>query len=110
PRARASPHRSGPPHPLHSFPTRRSSDLTGLAGSQALALKHLAASQGLTLTERQASDLVRTRRDLREDALLWTYVWEPDRRARNRSDEHTSGLPSLTHLGCPPLLAKKTRH
>ncbi|WP_326999802.1 hypothetical protein OHA72_32295 [Dactylosporangium sp. NBC_01737] len=57
---------------------------TGLAHSQALAVKHLAASQGLPMTEAQAGDLVRTRRDLRDAFLLWTYVWELDRRARNK--------------------------
>jgi hypothetical protein len=59
-------------------------DRTGLAHSQALAVKHLAASEGLPMTETQARDLVRTHRDLRDALLLWTYVWELDRRARNK--------------------------
>ncbi len=59
-------------------------DRTGVAHSQALAVKHLAASERLPLTEAQARDLVRTRRDLRDAVLLWTYVWELDRRARGK--------------------------
>ncbi|MEV4516264.1 hypothetical protein AB0K00_45795 [Dactylosporangium sp. NPDC049525] len=59
-------------------------DRTGLAQSQALAVRHLAASQGLAMTEAEARDLVRARRDLRDAVLVWTYVWELDRRARNK--------------------------
>jgi hypothetical protein len=59
-------------------------DRAGRAHSQALAVKHLAASERLPMTETQARDLVRTRRDLRDAVLLWTYVWELDRRARNK--------------------------
>ena len=36
------------------------------------------------MTQRQAGELVRTRRDLRDAVLVWTYVWELDRRARNK--------------------------
>ena len=60
------------------------SDRTGVARIQALALKHLAASQRLPVSQRQAGDLVHTHRDLRDAVLLWTYVWELDRRARNK--------------------------
>lgn len=59
-------------------------DRTGLRQSQALALKHLAAAQRLAMTARQADELVRTRRDLREALLVWTYTWELDRRARDK--------------------------
>jgi hypothetical protein len=62
----------------------RGPDRTGLGHSQALALKHLADSQRLPLTEREAKDLIRKRPQLREALLLWTYVWELDRRARNK--------------------------
>ncbi|MFC6020848.1 hypothetical protein ACFP2T_32345 [Plantactinospora solaniradicis] len=59
-------------------------DRTGIVRTQALAVKHLAASQRLPTTEGQARDLIRVRRDLRDAVLLWTYVWELDRRARNK--------------------------
>jgi hypothetical protein len=59
-------------------------DRTGLRQSQTLALKHLAATQRLAMTARQANELVRTRRDLRDALLVWTYIWELDRRARNK--------------------------
>jgi hypothetical protein len=56
-------------HPGHD--RRRSG--TGLKRSQALALKHLAASQQLPLIERgEGNDLVNNRRDLRDALLLWT--------------------------------------
>ncbi|MBF9134040.1 hypothetical protein I0C86_34645 [Plantactinospora sp. S1510] len=59
-------------------------DRTGIVRTQALAVKHLASSQKLPTTEGQARSLLRARRDLRDAVLLWTYVWELDRRARNR--------------------------
>lgn len=55
----------------------------GVEHCQALALKHLAAGEKLPITEPEAQRLVR-RTTLREPALLWTYVWELDRRARNK--------------------------
>jgi hypothetical protein len=59
-------------------------DRAGLRQSQALAFKHLATAQRLPMTGRQANEFVRTRRDLREALLVWTYTWELDRRARNK--------------------------
>lgn len=59
-------------------------DRAGLRRTQALALKHLAASQRLPMAERQANKLVRARTDLRDALLVWTYIWELDRRARNK--------------------------
>lgn len=56
----------------------------GVANSQALALKHLAASEGRRITEKESSDLVKSTPGLRADLLLWTYVWELDRRARGK--------------------------
>jgi hypothetical protein len=64
--------------------SERAPDRTGLRQSQALALKHLAAAQRLPMTARQANELVRNRRDLRHALLVWTYIWELDRRARNK--------------------------
>jgi hypothetical protein len=59
-------------------------DRTGIVRTQALAVKHLATSQQLPTTEGQARGLIRARRDLRDAVGLWTYVWELDRRARNK--------------------------
>jgi hypothetical protein len=55
----------------------------GIERSQALALKHLAACEKMPITERDAHRLVK-RNALREASLLWTYVWELDRRAKNK--------------------------
>jgi hypothetical protein len=59
-------------------------DRTGLGASQALAVRHLAASEGLAVTDRQAGELVRAGRVPKDALLVWTYVWELDRRARNK--------------------------
>lgn len=56
---------------------------TGVENAQALAVKHLAASQGLRLAEGEAKRLVK-RAALKEAARIWTYVWELDRRARHK--------------------------
>lgn len=55
----------------------------GVETAKALAVKHLAASQGLRLTEAEAHRLIK-RPALGEAAQIWTYVWELDRRARNK--------------------------
>ncbi len=55
----------------------------GLEQSQALALKHLAAFERMPISEQDARRLVK-RKALREAALLWGYVWELDRRAKNK--------------------------
>ena len=59
-------------------------DRAGVRQSQALELKHLAASQRLPMTGGQATELIRTRRDPRDALLVWTCIWELDRRARNK--------------------------
>src|SRR5205809_8082614 len=73
------------PHQVHTFPTRRSSDLTRL--KLTLRGKRL----GLALSE------------IRE--LIDMY--EPGRDAR--SEEHTSELQSRLHIVCRLLLDKKTQ-
>ena len=55
----------------------------GLEQCQALALRHLAAAEGAPITEKDARQLVR-RKNLHEASLLWTYVWELDRRAKQK--------------------------
>ncbi len=56
---------------------------SGLEGAQALAIKHLAASEGLHLDVKDARRIVK-RAALHDAALIWTYVWELDRRARQK--------------------------
>jgi hypothetical protein len=43
----------------------------------------LAASEGISLTEKAAGRIVK-RSAVRQAALLWTYVWELDRRSRRK--------------------------
>lgn len=51
---------------------------------QALALKHLAGSVGIRITEDDARRLVK-RESLRPSSQLWAYVWELDRRAKGKA-------------------------
>jgi hypothetical protein len=55
----------------------------GFERSQALALKHLAACAKMPITEREAHRILKSQA-LREASLIWTYVWELDRRAKNK--------------------------
>jgi hypothetical protein len=55
----------------------------GLEQCRALALRHLASTEKLPLLEKEARALVR-RKSLSEASLLWTYVWELDRRAKQK--------------------------
>src|SRR5262245_62456386 len=82
---------------LHSFPTRRSSDLgvPFLIGLAALTVASISAtlrgvSQALILVTGHCGD--------EEDSVDWA-----------RSEEHTSELQSLRHLVCRLLLEKKNR-
>src|SRR5207253_10768336 len=98
-----------PPHPdLHSFPTRRSSDL----------LRVFVSNPDRVLTQRTL--LVMTLGPAYEDAVdnLRTFVNQlrrkverdparPQRIVTERSEEHTSELQSRGHLVCRLLLEKK---
>src|SRR5207244_10024708 len=94
---------------LHSFPTRRSSDLHPLAG-------RLSDLQGLPRLP--GLDLRLAERDgrARHPWPLCTRggrhpLGRRRRHARRRSEEHTSELQSPDHLVCRLLLEKKkTRH
>src|SRR5205814_8058737 len=77
---------------LHSFPTRRSSDLgavAGLAGKANMGAYSAAKSAVIRLTESMSAEL-------RDKGINV-----------NRSEEHTSELQSLRHLVCRLLLEKK---
>jgi hypothetical protein len=51
--------------------------------SLALAIKHLAASEDLAMTQDDARRIAKLAAH-RQAALIWTYAWELDRRARNK--------------------------
>src|SRR5437899_5569627 len=81
----------GDPRDLHSFPTRRSSDL------------HFAESQTLADDEPllHAATALQGRHDIAPRLVL------PQQIHAARSEEHTSELQSLRHLVCRLLLEKK---
>src|SRR5205814_10629782 len=80
---------SGDNRHLHSFPTRRSSDLKLDSGSVSTAQ--------CTITH--------------DDIVIGTLTEKSGyARARLRSEEHTSELQSLRHLVCRLLLEKKKTH
>src|SRR5205814_9788517 len=91
------------PH-LHSFPTRRSSDLAGpesrherVAGHRATLCKEYRGCRG-----GDAGRQIRIQTHSRPDELRG--------RRGPRSEEHTSELQSLRHLVCRLLLEKKKKH
>jgi hypothetical protein len=65
---------------LSTRSTKRSHKSKGHTGAQALALKHLASSQGIRLSDAEARNLAQ-RKLIQPHLLLWTYIWELDRRA-----------------------------
>src|SRR5690606_39472243 len=90
---------SGAPRDLHSFPTRRSSDLCGLQQRIALTQHPVVVGEHT----RQAGG-----------ALHQKLIGEPAPRRRIaapvRSEEHTSELQSRENLVCRLLLEKKKKH
>src|SRR5437870_8502589 len=79
---------SAAPHPdLHSFPTRRSSDLFGIAPGQPPSMNPTPNSSSCRAMTSLSATL----------------------RLRPRSEEHTSELQSRGHLVCRLLLEKKQR-
>src|SRR5207244_5661529 len=74
-----------PPRPLHSFPTRRSSDL-------------------------QSCEDQRQRRTAPDPPAKEHRSQPRQRHHRQRSEEHTSELQSPDHLVCRLLLEKKKQH
>src|SRR5262249_61959754 len=90
-----APHRA-----LHSFPTRRSSDLKTFCR----------AESGRPPTCRKccsAAALCRGRRNCGRRFCRCAKIHKPHRGNRWRSEEHTSELQSLTNLVCRLLLEKK---
>src|SRR5207244_12927927 len=94
---------------LHSFPTRRSSDLEQRMRDAAAEERFEDAARYRNrlrsvqhLAERQAAD----RRSVGTIDVIGLAV-EGDRSRRSRSEEHTSELQSPDHLVCRLLLEKK---
>src|SRR5205814_6893647 len=83
---------------LHSFPTRRSSDLkTNRSCRLAKLAIHSSSSRVKTLPEGLAGEFS-------------TIARVRSVTVRSRSEEHTSELQSLRHLVCRLLLEKKNTH
>src|SRR5688572_32559910 len=92
---------NGVPRDLHSFPTRRSSDLSARPGA---ARSGYPTSRRKTATPRSATIRARPRaspaRNTRRPRSAGTE-------ARIRSEEHTSELQSQSNLVCRLLLEKE---
>src|SRR5437016_11282496 len=87
---------SGDHRDLHSFPTRRSSDLRWSGGKSPARLGvqwNLADSIGIS-----------------DEHLRRAALWNQPDSTELRSEEHTSELQSLTNLVCRLLLEKKNTH
>src|SRR5437867_5818718 len=87
---------------LHSFPTRRSSDLMGISASRLPVVgngAHLGAPELLKVAGA----------DVMENMLVTVANWsnEGQRELIERSEEHTSELQSPYDLVCRLLLEKK---
>src|SRR5947208_9999867 len=88
---------------LHSFPTRRSSDLIWKSSGFRLSTRWPFLSR--TTTSSSTSSLVER---IVESELLDAADWPPPcPRSETRSEEHTSELQSPDHLVCRLLLEKK---
>src|SRR5205823_14586763 len=86
----------GDPRALHSFPTRRSSDLACIERRRIRPARF-----GMSVGEQHVG------RAAHEVLAGPVNVLEPDGRPEIRSEEHTSELQSLAYLVCRLLLEKK---
>src|SRR5206468_11499070 len=94
-----------PPH-LHSFPTRRSSDLTAIGRKPHFARTNIV--ERYLLSPYFSSETLSDAATLGNGALVpvdLPYSWDPF----NRSEEHTSELQSRSDLVCRLLLEKKNK-
>src|SRR5262249_61216998 len=96
---------SAPPRALHSFPTRRSSDLRG-GSFQASSATSIVADERRGVGSVPDSLAGPARRD-RGSGPADPAPSPPGRVGGPRSEEHTSELQSLTNLVCRLLLEKK---
>src|SRR5207244_13075326 len=94
-----------PPRDLHSFPTRRSSDLSGVRRVARPMSTYAVHSLCWRIRKDEA-----LREELRGDprrVLARFRLSDAEREALLRSEEHTSELQSPDHLVCRLLLEKK---
>src|SRR5688572_33471748 len=84
------------PRGLHSFPTRRSSDLRG-----AIRIRRLLRDHRITESIIVGDECLQRRRNLAGICA------DADVECRSRSEEHTSELQSQSNLVCRLLLEKK---
>src|SRR5207253_9582695 len=95
---------------LHSFPTRRSSDLLEigsriLEGAKKATLRRLGHERARRERERVEAARFSQRRQTAKPAA--TGLWFRRSLIKSRSEEHTSELQSRGHLVCRLLLEKK---
>src|SRR5205823_9236103 len=98
-------------HPcLHSFPTRRSSDLLARAlvnRPLLLLLDEPLSALDANLRKEMQSELKALQRKVGITFLFVTHDQEEAMALSDRSEEHTSELQSLAYLVCRLLLEKK---
>src|SRR5207253_10712599 len=93
---------SRPPRDLHSFPTRRSSDLAAPADSADASGS--SGSSGANSAMRPSRESTPVRMSTSSAHCRCSVFF------RTRSEEHTSELQSRGHLVCRLLLEKKKKH
>src|SRR5207253_7201716 len=97
-------HYSAPHRHLHSFPTRRSSDLAAMQTYQKALVKFPADFELLKAAGRLDTSLKRF-----EEAISHLAAAHDRNTTDARSEEHTSELQSRGHLVCRLLLEKKKK-
>src|SRR5205814_10469627 len=101
---------SSHPLALHSFPTRRSSDLRepllhGRVAFELLDFRHVLEREQRSFAAAGGLEMRCGQTDFEVAAAVFRVVPELDA-LRSRSEEHTSELQSLRHLVCRLLLEK----
>src|SRR5205823_8840336 len=98
-------------HPaLHSFPTRRSSDLPSAADTRAFDVSLiLYAEHEFNASTFTARVVVSTESDLHSAIVAAIGALKGRLHGGARSEEHTSELQSLAYLVCRLLLEKKKK-
>src|SRR5690606_40835404 len=98
--------RSDPHHDLHSFPTRRSSDLSGASH---LLQRQESGTPGFRRAEISYKRVAITRLVVEHEPVIQflSTVLSTHFLGRKRSEEHTSELQSRENLVCRLLLEKK---
>src|SRR5206468_7585141 len=102
-------HATGAPRDLHSFPTRRSSDLAAKANADATASALRADREKLAQAQRNV-DVAKAQREAAKARVEQAKAEVVSAHANvKRSEEHTSELQSRSDLVCRLLLEKKKK-